>query len=127
MKITVSVTKSSDRNLCYLHLPIFFLYIHSPVLLQNTFLCRPSQIACTFTTMNNEVCTQVALHIHENLFTEILWICQFVCLFMPCARMILSCIPERAINRENCQLPIGAINLSQLRTTFHPPTQTIMI
>ena len=37
MKITVSVTKSlhQDRGQCYLHLPIFFLYIHSPVLLEN--------------------------------------------------------------------------------------------
>ena len=37
MKITASVTKSShqDRGLSYLHLPIFFLNIHSPLLRQN--------------------------------------------------------------------------------------------
>ena len=36
IKITASVTKSlhQDRGLCYLHLPIFFLYIHSPLLLE---------------------------------------------------------------------------------------------
>ena len=37
MKITASVTKSSheDCDLCYLHLQIFFLYIHSSSLLEN--------------------------------------------------------------------------------------------
>ena len=37
MKITVSVTKSShqDHGQCYLHLPIVFSYMHSPVLLEN--------------------------------------------------------------------------------------------
>ena len=37
MKITASVTKSllQDHGPCYLHLPIFFLYIHSPLLLEN--------------------------------------------------------------------------------------------
>ena len=37
MKITVSVAKSSHQDCgpCYLHLPIFFLYIHSPLLLEN--------------------------------------------------------------------------------------------
>ena len=41
MKITTSVTKSShqDRCPCYLHLPIFFLYIHYPFLLENKKLC----------------------------------------------------------------------------------------
>ena len=35
MKITVSVTKSSREDVpCYLHLQIFFLYIHSPPLLE---------------------------------------------------------------------------------------------
>ena len=36
MKITASVTKSlhQDRGLCYLNLLIFFLYMHSPVLLE---------------------------------------------------------------------------------------------
>ena len=33
----------------------------------------------------------------------------------------------RVINFENCQLSTGATNLSQLRTAFHPTTQTIMI
>ena len=34
---SLSVAKSShqDRGPCYLHLPIFFLYIHSPLLLEN--------------------------------------------------------------------------------------------
>ena len=67
-----------------------FLYIHSPVLLQNKkVLCRPSQIVCTVTTMN-VTCTQATLCIHKNL-----WICQFVRQFffsLPCAWMILSCI-----------------------------------
>ena len=36
-------------------------------------------------------------------------------------------LPVRAINCENCQLFTGAINLSQLRTTFHPSMQTITI
>ena len=37
MKVTASVTKSShqDRGPCYLQLPIFLLYIHSPHLLEN--------------------------------------------------------------------------------------------
>ena len=36
-KVTVSVTKSLHQNcdLCYLLLPIFFLHIHSPLLLEN--------------------------------------------------------------------------------------------
>ena len=36
-KITASVTKSlyQDRGPCYLHLHIFFLYIHSTLLLEN--------------------------------------------------------------------------------------------
>ena len=49
MKITASVGKSShqDRGPCYLHLPIFFLYIHSPFLLENKSCCDccfPQQI-----------------------------------------------------------------------------------
>ena len=37
MKITASVTKSlhQDCGLCYLHLPDFFLCIHSPLLMEN--------------------------------------------------------------------------------------------
>ena len=37
MKITASVTKSlhQDRCPCYLHSPIFFLYVHCPLLLEN--------------------------------------------------------------------------------------------
>ena len=73
MKITASVTKSShqDSGPCYLHLPTFFLYIHTPVLLQNKkFLCRPSQIACTVTTIN-VTCTQATLRVHENPCTVI--------------------------------------------------------
>ena len=37
MKITASVAKSfhQDRGPCYLHLPIFFLYMHSPFLQEN--------------------------------------------------------------------------------------------
>ena len=33
MKITASITESShqDRGPCYLHLPVSFFYIHSPV------------------------------------------------------------------------------------------------
>ena len=34
-KMTASVTKSSNHGPCYLHLPIFFLYIFSPLLLEN--------------------------------------------------------------------------------------------
>ena len=46
--------------------------------------------------------------------------------------MILSCItdyPGRAMNCENYQLFLsnGAINLSQLRTTYDIPTQTVML
>ena len=39
MKITMIVTKSlhQDCGLCYLHLPFFFLYIHSLLLLENNF------------------------------------------------------------------------------------------
>ena len=37
IKITASVKKSfhQDLCLCHLHLPVFFLYIHSPFLLEN--------------------------------------------------------------------------------------------
>ena len=43
-------------------------------------------------------------------------------------KIILSCIAARAMNCENCQLFLftSAINISQLRTTSHPPTKTIM-
>ena len=39
MKVTVSVTKRllQDCDLCYLHLPNFFLHIHSPLVLENSF------------------------------------------------------------------------------------------
>ena len=42
LKITVRVTKSLDQDcgLFYLHLPIIFLYIHSPLLLENKDLLR---------------------------------------------------------------------------------------
>ena len=44
-------------------------------------------------------------------------------------KIILSCIAARAMNCENCQLFLftSAINISQLRTTSHPPTKTIML
>ena len=37
MEIPASIKKRShqDRGLCYLHLPVFFLYIDSPFLQQN--------------------------------------------------------------------------------------------
>ena len=74
MRITASVTKSSHQDCgpCYLHLPIFFLYTHSPVLLQNKkFLCRPSQVACMAMTINITY-TQAMLHVHENLWTVLI-------------------------------------------------------
>ena len=84
-----------------LHLPIFFLYLLSPVRLQNEkFLCRPSQIVCTVTAMN-VMCTQAMLRVHKSpcavlipvdFYVKIIWICQFVRLFLPCAWMILSCV-----------------------------------
>ena len=80
VKITVGVTKSShqDCGLCYLHLPIFFLYTHThttPVLLHNKkFLCSPSQIVCTVTTMN-VTCTQATLCVHENLCMALILLC----------------------------------------------------
>ena len=42
MKITASVTKTlhQDCGPCYLHLPIFFFYIHSSLLQQNKKLLR---------------------------------------------------------------------------------------
>ena len=90
----------------YTYLPIYFLYIHSPVLLQNKkFLCRPLQIACTATTIN-VTCTQATVRVHRNswywfLYVKIIWICQFLhhfffffffFFFLPSAWMILSCI-----------------------------------
>ena len=77
MKITASVTKSSyqDGGPYYLHLPIFFLHIHTPVLLQNeNFLCRSSQIVCMVTTMN-VTCTQATLRVHENPCTVFIPLC----------------------------------------------------
>ena len=79
----------------------FFLYIlYTPVLQQNKkFLCRPSQIVCTVTTMN-VTCTQAALRVHENPCTVLILLCWNylnlpVCpsffFFLPCAWMILSC------------------------------------
>ena len=46
MKITANVTKGlhQDHGLSYLHLPIFFLYIHSSCsAAKQKVLCRPSQ------------------------------------------------------------------------------------
>ena len=46
----------------------FFLYIHSPVLMQNKkFLCRPSQIACTVTTMNVNIHTSNVMHTWKSV------------------------------------------------------------
>ena len=63
------------------------------------------------------------------LYVKIIWICQLVCLFFcPVLGLFYHVLfLVRAINCENCHLSTGAINKSQLRTTFHPPTQTIMI
>ena len=64
---------SRSRPMLFTLKHYLFLYIHSPVLLQNKkVLCRPSHIVCTVTTMN-VTCTQATLRIHKNL-----WICQFV-------------------------------------------------
>ena len=53
----------------------FFLYIHSFVLLQNKkFLCRPSQILCTVTTMNITY-MQTTLRKYENLCTVLIPLC----------------------------------------------------
>ena len=41
--------------------------------------------------------------------------------FNPVLGWFYHVLPVRAINCENCQLSTGAINLSQLRTTFHRP------
>ena len=112
MKITVSATKSShqDHGPCYLHLPIFFLYIHSPVLLQNKkFLCRPSQIACAVTTMNvlarKRHYAYTKIHVrYWFLYVKIIWIYQFVRLFCPVLGWFYHVLlPVRAINCENCQ------------------------
>ena len=113
---------------CYLHLPIF-LYIHTPVLLQNKkFLCRLSQIACTVTTMN---ITWTQATLHENPCTvlgnsSMLKLFEFANLFIFFCSILgwlhHSVLAVRTINCENCQLSTGAINLSQLRTTFHLPT-----
>ena len=54
MKTTVSVTKSlhQDHDPCYLHLAIYFLYIQSPILLENKKCyydcCFPQQIRPLF-------------------------------------------------------------------------------
>ena len=120
---------------------LFFL-MHTSVLLQNKkFLHRCSQIACTVTTMNI-MWTQVTLHKHENLFTVLItllklfefanlsfffFFCPVLVWFYFLFWFIMILLPVRVINCENFQLFTGVINLSQLRTTFHLPAQTIMI
>ena len=87
MKTTASVTKSShqDHGSWYLNLPIFFLYIHSPVLLQNQkFLSRPSQIASTIMTMNVTCTPNNLTHTQKSLHC--------IDFFLSCPWMILSCI-----------------------------------
>ena len=60
MKITVSVTKTlhQDCGPCYLHLPIFFFYIHSSLLQQNKKLLRLLFSLANYTTDHYLVITR---------------------------------------------------------------------
>ena len=81
-----------------------------------------SDVTCTRKSMDGIDSSVSKLFEFANLSGFLLFF------FLPCAWMILSCITScEATNCENCQLSTGDINLSQLRTTSHPPTQTIMI
>ena len=137
MKITASVTKSlhQDCGTCYLHWPIFFPYTYTLL-----FCCK---IKCSCAGLHrlhasyDHECNMYkgTLRIHENPCTVLIPLCSNylnlpICLsfFCPAFGWVYHVLlPVRAINCENCQLSTGAINLSELRTTFHPPTQTIMI
>ena len=104
MKITASVTKSShqDPGPCYLHLTIFFLYIHSPVLLQNKSSCagllklRARLRPWTNVHASNVTRTQksVLIPLCSNYLN--LAICPS---FFPCAWMILSCITSCEVHK----------------------------
>ena len=94
MKITASVTKSShqDRGPCYLHLPIFFLIHTLSCLLQDKkFLCRPSQIACTVTTIN-VTRTRKSVHGINSSMLKLFDFANFSVFLLPYAWMILSFI-----------------------------------
>ena len=63
MKITANVTKSSheDRDPRYLHLKIFFLHIHSPLLLENKKLFR--------SLLSSGIRPQTTVHILQDYST----------------------------------------------------------
>ena len=101
---------------------LFFSYTYTPL------FCYKIKSSCTGLHKLHTwlwawmYCTQAMLRIHQNpcvhhidFFRPVLGWFNHVLLLV------------RAINCENCQLSTGTINLSQLRTTFHLPTQTIMI
>ena len=108
---------------------------------------RPSQIVCMVTIVHI-TCMQTSLCIHKNLcmvfmllskdnldlpmsFISALWLVAsslVLCVNVP-THLLRCTVPARAMNCENCQLFIfaDATNLSQLRTIYCPPTQTIML
>ena len=65
MKITASVTKSlhQDRHPCYLHLPISFLHIHSPLILENKKLLWSLFSSANYTT---EHCSIIHIYILQD-------------------------------------------------------------
>ena len=69
MKINASVTKSSheDRDPCCLHLTIFFLYIHSPLLLENKKL-----LASLFSSAN-QTTDHCSIGTSNHLFGKAIW------------------------------------------------------
>ena len=98
MKITANVTKGlhQDRGLSYLHLPIFFLYMHSPVLLQNKkFLCRPSQTGYEHERnmhTSDVTHTRKSLHGIDPCMLKLFEFVNFSLSFLSCAWLVLLCI-----------------------------------
>ena len=106
MKIIASVINlHQDHGPCYLHLPIFFLYIYSPVLL---FCCKIKGSCEGFHKLRARLRPwtwgarkrrYAYTKIHARYWfpsVKIIWICQFAFFFffffLLCAWMVLSCI-----------------------------------
>ena len=126
MKIIASVINlHQDHGPCYLHLPIFFLYIYSPVLL---FCCKIKGSCEGFHKLRARLRPwtwgarkrrYAYMKIHARywfLSVKIIWICQFAFFFFVFFCPVLGwfyhvLLRVRAINCGNCQLSTGAINM----------------
>ena len=112
---------------CAIYTYLFFSYIYTIL-----FCCKIKRFCAGLQKLRARLRPWMLRECKQRywfLYVKVIWICPYVRLFFcPVLGWFYQVLlPVRAISCENSQLSTGAINLSQLKTTFHPPTQTIMI